>query len=86
MPQLEWVRAEARPAIVILESLMIEILEMFLTRFQPVTVRHPNALWHFLRRNNFGLILRKFETQGPTTQDATAADRWRLEYPMHRSS
>jgi hypothetical protein len=37
-----------------------------------VTCRHPKALWHFLNRNNRGVVTGKCELSGPSTQDASA--------------
>jgi hypothetical protein len=34
--------------------------------------RHPKALWHFLNRNNRGLVTGKCELSDPSTQDASA--------------
>ena len=55
-----------------------------LGRFQPVTLRHPTALWHFLNRYNCRLITREFELEGPSTQDSLAACLRRLEFPKLR--
>ena len=56
-----------------------------LGRTLPVAQHHRIALWHFLCRNNRDLITGKFELKGPTTQDASGADLWRLEFPKLRS-